>query len=71
MDWLIWTGATISLIGLAGIVWCIVAILRARRAGLDDEALRARLAALVPVNLGAVLFSILGLLLVVAGILLG
>lgn len=71
MDWLIWTGAAISLIGLAGIVWCIVAILRARRAGLDDEALRARLAALVPVNLGAVLFSILGLLLVVAGILLG
>lgn len=68
MESLIWIGTAISLAGLAGIVWCIVAIARARRAGLDDAALRKRLSALVPVNAGALLGSVLGLVLVVAGI---
>lgn len=68
MEYLIWIGSAISLAGLAGIVWCILAIARARRAGLEDEALRQRLTALVPVNAGALLCSVLGLILVVAGI---
>ncbi|PKP70814.1 MAG: hypothetical protein CVT82_04890 [Alphaproteobacteria bacterium HGW-Alphaproteobacteria-4] len=71
MEWLIWIGAAISLVGLAGIIGCIVAVARARRAGLDDANLRARMAPIVALNLGALFVSVLGLMLIVVGILLG
>lgn len=71
MDILIWIGAIVTLLGFAGIVWSLIAVVRARRAGLDDVAMRARLQRIVPVNVGALLLSILGLLAVVVGILLG
>jgi hypothetical protein len=71
MDWLIWVGAAISLGGVAALVWCIVYALRARRAGLDDETLRARLQRAVIVNLAALFVSTIGLMMVVLGIFLG
>lgn len=71
MEILIWIGAVVTLLGFAGIVWSLIAVVRARRAGLEDAALRARVQRIVPVNVGALLLSILGLLAVVAGILLG
>lgn len=64
-------GATLSLLGLIGIIYCIVAISGAKRAKLDDEALRERLAKLVPINLGALLVSIIGLMTVITGIVIG
>ena len=39
MDWLIWTGAFVSLIGLAGIIWCILMVARARKANGRDQSL--------------------------------
>lgn len=71
MDALIWTGAAISLAGLAGIIWCILTVTKARRAGLDDAALRARLQRVVMINLAALFTSVLGLMMVVVGIVLG
>jgi len=71
MEWLIWLGALVSLIGLAGLVWCIIKVWRARKAGLDDEALRAEIRKVVPLNTGALFLSVIGLMLVVIGILLG
>lgn len=71
MEWLIWLGALISLIGLAGLVWCIIKVWRARKAGLDDETLRAEIRKVVPLNTGALFLSVIGLMLVVIGILLG
>lgn len=71
MDTLIWAGAAMTLVGFAGIIYSIVAVTRARRAGLDDEALRLRLSRILPVNLGALLVSVLGLMTVVIGIMLG
>ncbi|HSF63228.1 MAG TPA: hypothetical protein VLA78_02500 [Paracoccaceae bacterium] len=71
MEYLIWIGAAIALAGVAGLVWCIVLALRARRAGLSDDALRARLQHVVVLNMGALGVSALGLMCVVAGILLG
>lgn len=71
MDGLIWTGAAVTLAGLGGLIWCIVKVAAARRAGLDDATLRARLQHVVALNLGALLLSALGLMMVVAGILLG
>jgi|TARA_Y100000815_G_scaffold34629_1_gene28780 hypothetical protein len=71
MDWLIWLGAAVSLLGLAGLVRCIVLALRARRAGLPEEELRARLQKVVALNMGALLVSALGLMMVILGITLG
>jgi hypothetical protein len=66
----IWGGATVSLFGLAGLIWSILRVAKARRAGLDDDALRAELQSVLPINLGAMFLSIIGLMLVVIGILL-
>jgi len=71
MEMLVWTGAAVSIAGLAGLVWCIVRVWRARRAGLSDADLRAAIRAVVPLNFGALLLSVTGLMLVVTGILLG
>lgn len=70
MGYLVWGGAALSLLGLCGIIYSIIAVRRARKAGLDDAALRARIAAILPVNLGALLVSVLGLMAVIIGVLL-
>ncbi len=71
MEALIWIGAGVTLLGVAGLGWTIVRLLRLRRAGLADEVLRERLARVLPVNLGALFLSVIGLMLVVLGIMLG
>ncbi|WP_207100401.1 hypothetical protein [Paracoccus shandongensis] len=68
---LIWGGAALTLAGVAALVWCIVTVARARRAGLDDAALRARMRPVLAVNMGALALSMMGLLLVITGIVLG
>ncbi len=70
MTALVWFGAAISVAGLLGLVWCIVAITRARRANLSEEAMRGRLRQAVTVNMAAFLTSVLGLILVVVGVIL-
>ena len=70
-DVLIWGGAGLAALGLAGIVWCIVAVARAKRSGLDDGAMRATMQRVVAVNMGALAGSMLGLMAVVLGIMLG
>lgn len=70
MDMLIWAGTGVSLIGLAGLVWCIVQAARAKRAGLGDDALRDRLKQIVMINMGALFVSVIGLMMVVAGVML-
>lgn len=71
MDWLIWTGAAVSLAGVGALIWCVVRVLRARRAGLDDDAMRARLQRVVILNAVALMVSALGLMMVIIGIVLG
>jgi hypothetical protein len=68
METLIWVGAAVTLLGLAGLIWCIVRVRRARAKGLGDDALRAELQKVVALNLGALLLSAFGLMLVVVGI---
>ena len=65
MDWLVIAGAGLTLLGIVG---CIVVAMRARRAGLDDDALRARLQKVVALNLGALAVSALGLMAVIVGL---
>ncbi len=71
MAWTIWGGTALTVLGLAGLVWCIVLALRARKAGLSDEQMRARMQAVVALNVGALAVSALGLMLVVFGVVIG
>ncbi|MEH6646841.1 hypothetical protein [Sulfitobacter sp.] len=68
---LIWAGSAISLLGLLGLVYCIIRVSRAKRAQLDDESMRALLKKVVPINLGALFLSVIGLMTVIIGIFLG
>ncbi|NCQ25215.1 MAG: hypothetical protein COW54_05670 [Rhodobacteraceae bacterium CG17_big_fil_post_rev_8_21_14_2_50_63_15] len=71
MEVLIWGGAVLSLVGLGLLVWCILHVWRARRAGLSDLAMRETVQKVVPLNTGALFLSMIGLMMVVLGILLG
>lgn len=68
MEFLVWGGALLTLAGIGILGWCIVTVARARRAGLDEAALKARLQRIVAVNLAGLAVSGLGLMLVVTGI---
>ncbi len=68
MDFVIWAGAVISLIGVIGIVYCIVMVFKAKRAKLSKEEMQSRLKGLVLVNMIALFVSVIGLMIVVAGI---
>jgi len=70
-EMMIWAGAAISIVGLAGIVWCILRVAKARRAKLDDAAMRAVLQSVIPMNMGALFLSVIGLMLVAVGVILG
>lgn len=68
MDWLIWSGAAVSVLGLAGLVWCIVTVTRARKSDLKDDEMRAVMQRVLPRNLGALFLSVIGLMMVILGI---
>ena len=70
-DLLVWGGAGLSLLGLLGLGWCIVKVSRAKRAQLDDDAMRTVLRGVVPLNMGALFLSVIGLMMVIMGISLG
>jgi hypothetical protein len=70
MEVLVWLGAAISAAGLLGLVWCIIAVARARRSQLSDDEMRTRLRRAVTVNMAAFLTSVLGLIMVVVGVVL-
>ncbi|WP_372614510.1 hypothetical protein [Aquicoccus sp.] len=70
MQILIWTGAGVTLIGLLGLLWCIIQAANAKREKLSDEAMRARLGRLMPINLASLSIATIGLILVIVGIVL-
>ncbi len=68
MEWLVWAGALISGIGLLGLILSIIKVSKARRAGLSDDELRAAVQKVVPLNMGALFLSVIGLMTVILGI---
>ncbi len=68
MEILIWVGTGLSLLGLCGLVWSIVRVLRARKTTKDDDALRAVVQSVLPYNLGALFVSVIGLMMVIVGV---
>lgn len=68
---IVWAGAAISVMGLMGLIWSIIRVARARRKVTDDDALRAEIQKALPINLGALFLSVIGLMMVMLGIFLG
>lgn len=70
MELVIWIGAGLTLLGVAGLVACIVLAIRARNSGLPDDQIKLALQRVVALNLGALMVSALGLMAVVTGVIL-
>ena len=68
MEILIWIGAGLTLLGVLGLLLCVLLALRAKRSSLGEEAIKSALQKVVAMNLGALLLSGLGLMAVVTGI---
>jgi uncharacterized membrane protein YqjE len=68
---LVYIGTGLALIGILMLLYCVWAAVAAKRAGLQDEELRARLQRVVMLNMVALLVSVLGLMSVVIGVFLG
>ena len=67
---LIWIGAALSVLGMIGIMASIVMVARAKKAKLDDAEMRARISKILPINMGALFVSMIGLMMVIVGIVL-
>lgn len=70
-DALILFGTVLTIAGFMGLIWCILRIMRARRETEDEVALRDALQSALPLNFGALALSVLGLMCVSIGIILG
>ena len=71
MSGIVLTGAALSFLGIIGLMLCIAKIVKAKRRSLSDEDMRAELASLMPVNLGSLFLSTVGLMTVAIGIAVG
>lgn len=71
MEAFIWIGAGATVLGFVGVLWSILLVRRARSESTGDDDLRARLQRIIPLNIGSLTLSLMGLALVVTGILLG
>ncbi|MCV2876694.1 hypothetical protein OE810_10555 [Rhodobacteraceae bacterium XHP0102] len=68
MEWLVWVGTGLTVLGLGLLAYCIFAAIAAKRAGLPEAEARAKLQRIVFVNMGALMVSACGLMLVVVGV---
>ena len=71
MTLLITAGTALSLMGLVGLLLSIRKVAKAKKSAENDEALRDAVRSVLPLNLGSLLLSAIGLMTVVMGILLG
>lgn len=70
MEYVIWGGAVITVLGLIGLIYCIFLVARGRRAKLPDTELRAVMQKALVWNMAALAASGLGLMMVVVGVIL-
>jgi hypothetical protein len=56
---------------MIGLVWSIIRVAGAKRRATSDEELRDAVQKALPLNLGALFLSVIGLMLVIVGIFLG
>ena len=61
----------LTLVGVAGLLWCVRLVMAERRKNLDEAAMRAALQRVVVWNMAALAVSGVGLMMVVVGVILG
>ncbi|MFN3661288.1 MAG: hypothetical protein ACK4TM_00880 [Yoonia sp.] len=71
MEILVAIGAGLSAVGLLGIIYSILTVVKAKRANLSDEDMRVKMSKVLPINLGALFISVIGLMTVALGLMLG
>lgn len=71
MAGLIWSGAALTVLGVAALLWCIWKVVASRRKSLPEAEMRAALQRIVALNMAALAVSGIGLMMVVVGIILG
>lgn len=71
MSAVIWGGAILTLLGVGGLIFCVLLAMRAKREGLTGVAMQERLQRVVALNLAALAVSALGLIMVIVGVILG
>jgi len=71
MQYLVAAGAIISVVGLVGLLICIFKAAKAKKSGGTQEEMQAMLEPLIPLNLGSLFLSIIGLICIILGITLG
>lgn len=67
MSAFLWVGAALTVVGLAGLVWCISKAAALKKSDISDEEAVARLRVLVAANVASVGTAFMGLALVVVG----
>lgn len=70
MDYLIYIGALITILGLLGLGYSIKVAFGIKREGAAGENVAARLRKLVAINMGAMAFATIGLAMVAVGVIL-
>ncbi len=70
MELLIIAGTSISAVGLVGLVLSATKVIKARKAGLDDDAIKDVVRKAMVLNFGALALSAFGLMMVVVGVIL-
>ncbi len=68
MEYVVWGGTVLTVLGFFGIIYTMIAVRRAKNAGLSDEELRTQIGRILPINLGALFASTIGLMAVVIGV---
>lgn len=68
MGWLVNLGVVVTVAGLAGLVWCIWSVAKAKRSNLDDDAMKAHLSKMVTLNMGSLFVATFGLMIVILGL---
>jgi hypothetical protein len=70
MEWLIWIGAALTLVGVVMLLWCIKMVMSIRKRALPDAETRAAMHKAVALNMAALGISGLGLMMAVIGVML-
>lgn len=70
MEWIIWLGAALTVIGVLMLIYCIVIAVKTRKSDLPEDQMKVKLQKVVTLNLGALAISAIGLMAVIFGIML-
>ncbi|PIE14375.1 MAG: hypothetical protein CSA70_01010 [Rhodobacterales bacterium] len=69
MEILLWSGVVVTLLGIGGLLLSAILVGRARKEfGDDDNAMRARIQKLLPMNMGGLFVAVFGLMMVMIGL---